>query len=167
MSEQVENINAIRDGARPSLLFVDDDPIIVNALSAVLEKEFDVITADSRRQVSRLTKDKTDYPVLIKGESGTGKELVADWLHRASYRTELPFLTINCAAFTPELLETQLFGHAKGAFTGAMTKRIRMISQANNNQVVKPDTKSQGEHKKNNNITDTQFFVTTPDGLPD
>jgi len=59
------------------------------------------------------------FPVLIEGESGSGKEVVAQCLHRQSSRTAAPFLTINCAAFTPELLEAQLFGHTKGAFTGA------------------------------------------------
>lgn len=61
----------------------------------------------------------TPFPILVQGESGTGKELVAASLHSSSERRDAPFLTINCAAFTPELLEAQLFGHAKGAFTGA------------------------------------------------
>jgi DNA-binding NtrC family response regulator len=57
---------------------------------------------------------------LIQGESGVGKELVAERLHYESDRAAAPFLTINCAAYTAELLESQLFGHAKGAFTGAV-----------------------------------------------
>jgi DNA-binding NtrC family response regulator len=62
----------------------------------------------------------TPFPVLIEGESGTGKELVAQLLHQLSDRAESAFVSINCASLTPELLEATLFGHAKGAFTGAV-----------------------------------------------
>lgn len=233
---------------KPLLLFVDDDPIIVDALSIVLEKDFDVITAESRKQVKSILQDlsvkpslalvdlglppkphspeegfklieelmslndsfkilvlsgqnedvnihhaltlgavdfiqkpcdmallrsrleyqmtmlqaessekelvpnetkllggsvalktlrdlikqfaDTPFPVLVEGESGTGKELVAEELHNSSHRSKLPFMTINCAAFTAELLEAQLFGHTKGAFTGASTERTGFFEEA-------------------------------------
>jgi len=70
-----------------------------------------------REQISQFA--ETIFPVLIEGESGTGKELVASALHIQSKRADEPYLVINCAAIAPELLESQLFGHAKGAFTGA------------------------------------------------
>ena len=70
-----------------------------------------------RSQIMRFA--DTPFPVLIQGESGTGKELVAQLLHQQSEKAGEPFVSVNCAAFTPELLEAQLFGHAKGAFTGA------------------------------------------------
>lgn len=63
----------------------------------------------------------TDATVLIHGESGSGKELVADALQRNSYRAEAPFIKINCAAILDDLLQSELFGHEKGAFTGAIT----------------------------------------------
>jgi len=70
------------------------------------------------------------FPVLIEGESGTGKELVARQLHDASARAHKPFVAVNCAAFTDTLLEAQLFGHAKGAFTGATQARPGFFEEA-------------------------------------
>ena len=61
----------------------------------------------------------SNVPVIIEGESGTGKEVIAEAIHNASSRKERPFIVINCAAIPPELLETTLFGHEKGPFTGA------------------------------------------------
>lgn len=81
-----------------------------------------------RAQIERFA--DTPFPVLVQGESGTGKELVAELLHeRSALRTE-PFLTVNCAAFAPELLEAQLFGHAKGAFTGATSAKAGFFEEA-------------------------------------
>ena len=73
----------------------------------------------------------TPYPVLIEGESGSGKELVAQYIHEHSTRSKLPFLTINCAAFSAELLEAQMFGHRKGAFTGATSSQTGFFEECN------------------------------------
>jgi len=70
------------------------------------------------------------FSVLIEGESGSGKELIAQCLHTKSGRAKAPCLIVNCAAFTSELLEAQLFGHAKGAFTGANTARSGFFEEA-------------------------------------
>lgn len=248
MSSNAQKLDMSVSAEKPLLLFVDDDPIIVDVLSIVLQKDFTVITAGSRKQVKSLLQNlsakpslalvdlglppkphspeegfklieelmslndsfkililsgqneeinihhaltlgavdfipkpcdmsllrsrleyqmtmlqvesiekeldpnetkllgessalktlrdlikqfaDTPFSVLVEGESGTGKELVAEELHTLSKRVDLPFMTVNCAAFTPELLEAQLFGHAKGAFTGATTERIGFFEAA-------------------------------------
>jgi two-component system response regulator AtoC len=72
----------------------------------------------------------TDEPVLILGESGTGKELVAHAIHRNSQRSAGPFVAVNCAAINPTLLESEFFGHERGAFTGAVANRAGRFKQA-------------------------------------
>jgi two-component system NtrC family response regulator len=81
------------------------------------------------RDVERIS--KTDIAVLLLGESGTGKELVAQAVHRLGVRATKPFIAINCAAIPESLLEAELFGHEKGAFTGAIKQTIGKIESAN------------------------------------
>lgn len=78
----------------------------------------------------------TPFPVLVEGESGSGKELVARYIHEQSQRAAAPFLTINCAAFSSELLEAELFGHAKGAYTGATRERAGFFEDAGEGSLV-------------------------------
>ncbi|MCL6584773.1 MAG: sigma-54 dependent transcriptional regulator [bacterium] len=83
--------------------------------------------------VSRVA--KTDITVLIRGESGTGKELIAHAIHFNSSRAERPFIKVNCAALPENLLESELFGHEKGSFTGAIQRRIGRFEEADSGSI--------------------------------
>jgi len=84
--------------------------------------------ADIKETIERVA--PTEARVLISGENGTGKELVAKWIHQKSDRANEPLVGVNCAAIPSELIESELFGHEKGAFTGATQQRIGKFEQA-------------------------------------
>ncbi len=104
---------------------------------AVIESDLDqfgllVGSSSKMRRLYRVIRKTADSnaSVFIIGESGSGKELVANTLHMMSQRHDQPFISINCGAISPELIESELFGHVKGAFTGAISDRIGVFEQA-------------------------------------
>jgi two-component system, NtrC family, nitrogen regulation response regulator NtrX len=106
----------------------------VSRLRDEVESRYEIVGASYaiRSVLERIEKvGPTDARVLITGENGSGKELVARALHRVSSRAEEPFVEVNCAAIPTELIESELFGHVKGAFTGAHADRTGKFEQAN------------------------------------
>ena len=107
-------------------------------LKKKISKAYDIVGESDPIQQVKETIDKvapTDARVLITGPNGTGKELVARWLHEKSERSKFPMVEVNCAAIPSELIESELFGHEKGAFTSAIKQRIGKFEQANNGTI--------------------------------
>ncbi|AWX43457.1 Chemotaxis response regulator protein-glutamate methylesterase [Flagellimonas maritima] len=103
-------------------------------LKKKVSKNYEMIGESSEIKVIKDMIDKvapTDARVLITGPNGTGKELVAHWLHEKSPRSAAPFIEVNCAAIPSELIESELFGHVKGAFTSAVKDRAGKFEAAN------------------------------------
>ncbi len=107
-------------------------------LKRKVSKTYDMIGESLPMKMIREMIDKvapTDARVLITGKNGTGKELVARWLHEKSPRADMPFVEVNCAAIPSELIESELFGHEKGAFTSAHRDRTGKFEQAHNGTI--------------------------------
>src|SRR3989441_1260609 len=106
--------------------------LVVRELKAQAEGDFIIGQNPKMREVAELLARVAPTPttVLIRGESGTGKELVARAIHRYSPLRDKPLLTVNCTALTPTLMESELFGHRRGAFTGAVTDKVGLFEKA-------------------------------------
>ncbi|WP_320141080.1 sigma-54 dependent transcriptional regulator [uncultured Cohaesibacter sp.] len=127
-------VNAIRAGAKEYIPLPPDPEIIAAVLEAVSKDQGDLVHRDpAMNNVVQLANQiaPSDASVLITGESGTGKEVLARHLHQHSRRATKPFVSVNCAAIPDNLLESELFGHEKGAFTGAVARRIGKFEEAN------------------------------------
>src|SRR5690349_7355638 len=127
-------VNAIHAGAKEYIPLPPDPDLIAAVLAAVAEDTRKMIYRDdSMAKVVKLAQQiaGSDASVLITGESGTGKEVLARFVHGRSNRSKKPFITVNCAAIPENLLESELFGHEKGAFTGALARRIGKFEEAN------------------------------------
>ncbi len=126
-------VSAIRAGAKEYIPLPPDPELIAAVLAAVAQERGDLIYRDdSMASVVKLAEQvaPSEASVLITGESGTGKEVIARHVHKCSNRASKPYISINCAAIPEHLLESELFGHEKGAFTGAVARRIGKFEEA-------------------------------------
>ncbi|KQT14660.1 AAA family ATPase [Methylobacterium sp. Leaf399] len=126
-------VAAIQAGAKEYIPLPPDPELIAAVLQAVSEDGRAFVWRDaSMEKVVRLAEQvaRSEASVLITGESGTGKEVLARHVHQTSNRRARPFVSVNCAAIPEALLESELFGHEKGAFTGAVARRIGRFEEA-------------------------------------
>lgn len=126
-------VRAIQAGAREFLPLPPDPDLIAAILEAASGESHSMIVHDPAMQaaVNRAEQvARSDASVLISGESGTGKEVLAHHIHRKSRRAGGPFIALNCAAIPENLLESELFGHEKGAFSGATARRLGKFEAA-------------------------------------
>ncbi len=126
-------VKAIRSGAKEYIPLPPDAELIAAVLAAVAEESNVLIYRDeAMARVMQLAGQvaPSDASILITGESGVGKEVLARFVHGKSNRADKQFISINCAAIPEALLESELFGHEKGAFTGAIARRIGKFEEA-------------------------------------
>lgn len=154
-----DGVQAIKNGAFDYITKGDDNNKIIPIISRAMEKInsrpvqpsgstvvpvresafVDTVLGHSRglQQVIQLARKVavTDVPVLLTGETGTGKEVFAQAIHNGSARAKQPFVAINCSAFSKELLESEIFGHKAGAFTGALKDKKGLFEEANHGTI--------------------------------
>ena len=153
-----DGVQAIKNGAFDYITKGDDNNKIIPIISRAMEKinsrpvqpsgstvvpvresAFDTVLGHSRglQQVIQLARKVavTDVPVLLTGETGTEKEVFAQAIHNGSTRAKQPFVAINCSAFSKELLESEIFGHKAGAFTGALKDKKGLFEEANHGTI--------------------------------
>jgi DNA-binding NtrC family response regulator len=126
--------DAIRAGAKEFIPLPPDAEMIAAVLAAVSDDNRPMIAEDAAMKAVISMAEQvapSEASILITGESGSGKEIVARHVHLKSRRSGKPFISVNCAAIPENLLESELFGHEKGAFTGALARRIGKFEEAN------------------------------------
>ncbi len=140
---------AIKAGAKEYVSLPPDPDLIAAVLQAVTEENNALVFRDpAMAEVLKLAARvaPSDASVLIVGESGSGKELVARHIHQKSNRANKKFIPINCAAIPENLLESELFGHEKGAFTGAVARRIGKFEEANGGTLLLDEISEMDPH---------------------
>jgi len=127
-------VKAIQAGAKEYVPLPPDSDLIAAVLEAVTQESTSMIANDPSMKALLQMADKfapSEATVFITGESGTGKEVMSRYIHDKSKRANGPFVAINCAAIPENLLESELFGHEKGAFTGAVARKLGKFEEAN------------------------------------
>jgi two-component system response regulator FlrC len=130
---------AIRAGAKEFIPLPPEADLIAAVLAAVSDDNRPMIARDPSMQAVIALADQvaaSEASILITGESGVGKEVMARYLHSKSRRANRPFISVNCAAIPENLLESELFGHEKGAFTGAVARRIGKFEEASGGSLL-------------------------------
>ena len=126
--------DAIKSGAEDYLPLPPDEALIVAILESITNENNKIISSSPQMKEIISLSDRiapSDANVLITGESGTGKEVISKYIHNKSARADQTFVSVNCAAIPDNLLESELFGHEKGAFTGALNRRIGKFEESN------------------------------------
>lgn len=142
-------VQAIKAGAKEYIPLPPDTDLIAAVLAAVSEETHaieykDPAMADVLKMAAKVA--PSDASVMITGKSGTGKELMARFLHAKSARAKGPFIAVNCAAIPEALLESELFGYEKGAFTGAVARRIGKFEEANGGTLLLDEISEMDPH---------------------
>lgn len=133
-NNQEKAARAIHHGATEYIPLPPDAELIAAVLEAVCDDNQALMYKDpAMENIIRMTQQvaNSEASIFITGESGTGKEVISRLIHKTSNRAKENFISINCAAIPENLLESELFGHEKGAFTGAVAKRIGKFEEAN------------------------------------
>jgi two-component system response regulator FlrC len=132
-------VEAIKAGAEEYIPLPPDEELIAAILESIT-RDTSIINSKSAemQRIIELAERvaPSDANVLITGESGTGKEVIAKYIHKKSNRKNEHFVSVNCAAIPENLLESELFGHEKGAFTGALNRRIGKFEESNNGTLL-------------------------------
>jgi len=132
-------VKAIQQGAKEYIPLPPDAELIAAVLEAVTEENNSMIANDPAMKPIVTLANKiapSDATIMITGESGTGKEVMSRYIHNKSKRKDGAFIAVNCAAIPENLLESELFGHEKGAFTGATGRRIGKFEEANGGTIL-------------------------------
>ncbi len=132
-------VKAIQQGAKEYVPLPPDAELIAAILASVADDNNTMIADDPAMKGVLQLADKiapSEATVMITGESGTGKEVMSAYMHNKSKRKDGPFIAVNCAAIPENLLESELFGHEKGAFTGANSRRIGKFEEAHKGTIL-------------------------------